>query len=228
MRGTFLLVLALFATVAFLPSRAETRAVDVALVLAIDISASVSADEHSLQMAGLAAALQSPEVREAIQSGPHQRIAITVTQWSGLRVQRVVVPWTVVDSDEAARKLAVRVLAAPRADPGGGTSISLALEHAAGLFNSAPPATRRVIDLSTDGINNIGPPLERIRSQIKRKEITINGLAISSDWPRLQDYLDTHVITGSSAFSVTASGFKDFEDTMRVKLIREISGPGLS
>ncbi len=84
MRGTFLLVLALFAAVTFLPLRAETRAVDVALVLAIDISASVSADEHSLQMAGLAAALQSPEVREAIQSGPHQRIAITVTQWSGL------------------------------------------------------------------------------------------------------------------------------------------------
>ena len=92
MRGTFLLVLAVLLA-ALLPLRAETRAVDVALVLAIDISASVSADEHSLQMAGIAAALQSPEVREAIQSGPNRRIAIAVTQWSGLRVQRLVIPW---------------------------------------------------------------------------------------------------------------------------------------
>lgn len=227
MRGTFLLVLALFLA-ALLPLRAETRSVDLALVLAIDISASIDAGEHSLQMAGLAAALQSPEVREAIQSGPHRRIAITVTQWSGLGVQRVVVPWTVVDDDVSAQRLAVRVVAAPRADPGGGTSISLALEHAAGLFLSAPPASRRVIDLSTDGINNIGPPLERIRKLMKREHITVNGLAISNEWPRLQDYLDERIVTGTAAFSIEASGFADFEEAMRTKLLREISGPGLS
>ena len=227
MRGTFLLVLAVLLA-ALLPLRAETRAVDVALVLAIDISASVSADEHSLQMAGIAAALQSPEVREAIRSGPNRRIAIAVTQWSGLRVQRLVIPWTIVDGDDAAQALAVRLVAAPRADPGGGTSISLALEHAGGLFASAPPATRRVIDLSTDGINNIGPPLERIRSQLKRAGITVNGLAISNEWPRLQEYLDSHVVTGTAAFSVTAAGFPDFAEAMRMKLLREISGPGLS
>jgi hypothetical protein len=227
MRGTFLSVLLLLLA-ALLPLRAETRSVDVALVLAIDISASIDASEHSLQMAGLAAALQSPEVREAIEAGPHRRIAIAVTQWSGLHMQRLVVPWTIVDGDEAARKLAVRVLAAPRADPGGGTSISLALEHAAGLFASAPPANRRVIDLSTDGINNIGPPLDSIRRQMKRQQITVNGLAISNEWPRLQDYLDERVITGTAAFSIEAAGFPDFEETMRAKLLREISGPGLS
>lgn len=228
MRGTFLLVLVLLVLAALLPLRAETRGVDLALVLAIDISASIDADEHSLQMAGLAAALQSPDVREAIQSGPHRRIAIAVTQWSGLRVQRLVVPWTVVDSDESARRLAMRVLAAPRADSGGGTSISLALEHAIRLFASAPQASRRVIDLSTDGINNIGPPLEEVRRLLKREQITVNGLAISNEWPRLQDYLDERVIIGTAAFSIRASGFPDFEDTMRTKLLREISGPGLS
>ena len=76
----------------------------------------------------------------------------------------VVVPWTIVDVTKLRRKTGRAGVwqhhvpipaAAPRS--------LLALEHAAGLFASAPPANRRVIDLSTDGINNIGPPLDGIR-----------------------------------------------------------------
>jgi len=227
MRGTFLSVLAILFTLLH-PASAGPLDVDLALVLAVDISASVDDRENKLQMAGLAAALQSKAVKEAILAAPHRRIALTVTQWSGLRVQRIVVPWTIIDGDDAAAAFARRVLTVPRADPGGGTSISLALEHAALLFATAPPATRRVIDLSTDGINNIGPPLDRIRRKISRRGITVNGLAISNEWTRLQDYLDDHVITGTAAFSIEATSFQDFGDAMLSKLLREIRGPGLS
>lgn len=229
MRGILLLTALLTAAPA--AARAETGSqapVDVALVLAMDISASVDAREHRLQMAGLAAAIQSEAVQEAIAAAPRKRIAIAVTQWSGLMVQKVTVPWTVVDGREASMALAKRLLTAPRADPGGGTSISLALEHAGGLFALAPPATRRVIDLSTDGINNIGPAVDIIRRKLDRQEITVNGLAITSEWPKLREYLDDNVTVGTAAFSVEATSFADFGDAMLMKLLREIRGPGLS
>lgn len=227
MRSPFL-VLALAFAACLSRASAEEPPVDVALVLAMDISASVDAREHRLQMAGLAAAIQSAAVLEAIAAAPRRKIAVAVTQWSGARVQRLIIPWTVVEGEESAAALARRALTASRADPGGGTSLSLALEHAASLFASAPPATRRVIDLSTDGINNIGPPLEPIRAQLRAAKITVNGLAISNEWPKLTDYLDGNVITGTAAFSVNAPGFEDFGAAMLSKLLREIRGPGLS
>lgn len=227
MRGGVLFALvALFMALA--PARAGPVDVDLALVLAIDISASIDDREHRLQMAGLAAALQSKAVRDAIAAAPNKRIALAVTQWSGLHVQRIVLPWTIIDGDLSAAVFARRVLTVPRADPGGGTSISLALEHAAKLFATAPPATRQVIDVSTDGINNIGPPVDRIRRQISEQGITVNGLAISNEWARLTTYLDDHVITGTAAFSIEATSFQDFGDAMQSKLLREIRGPGLS
>jgi hypothetical protein len=226
MRGTFLLALLLWLAAPSLARASE--AVDVALVLAVDISASVDTREHRMQMAGLAAALQSKAVLRAINAGPRKRIAVTVTQWSGLRVQRIVMPWTVIDGDAAAESAARHLLTIPRADEGGGTSISLALEHAGKLFDAAPAATRRVIDLSTDGINNIGPPVEAIRLQLKRRKITVNALAIASEWPKLADYLDETVITGTAAFTITAESFEAFGEAMLSKLLREIQGPGLS
>jgi hypothetical protein len=226
MRGTFLLALLLWLAAPSLARASE--AVDVALVLAVDISASVDTREHRMQMAGLAAALQSKAVLRAINAGPRKRIAVTVTQWSGLRVQRIVMPWTVIDGDAAAESAARHLLTIPRADEGGGTSISLALEHAGKLFDAAPAATRRVIDLSTDGINNIGPPVETIRLQLKRRKITVNALAIASEWPKLADYLDETVITGTAAFTITAESFEAFGEAMLSKLLREIQGPGLS
>jgi hypothetical protein len=224
--------LLLFLAIVFLAelpdARADPEAVDVALVLAVDISASVDAREHRLQMTGIAAALQSKAVIDAIAAAPRKKIAITITQWSGLRVQRVVVPWTVIRDEETARRLAHRILSAPRADPGGATSLSLALEHAGHLFGMAPPATRRVIDISTDGINNIGPPLDSVRRLFGKNKITVNGLAITSEWPKLGDYLNDYVITGPAAFAVQAETFEAFGEAMTSKLLREIRGPGLS
>lgn len=228
MRGTFLVVALALALAGLASATRAEMPVDVALVLALDISASVDSREHRLQIAGLAAALQSDAVVEAIAAAPRKRVAIAVTEWSGLKVQRVTLPWTVIDGGSAARDVARRLLLAPRADEGGGTSISLALEHAGKLFSAAPPATRRVIDLSTDGINNIGPPIENIRRQLARGKITVNGLAISQEWVKLREYLENTVITGTAAFVVDATSFEGFGDAMQAKLLREIQGPGLS
>ncbi len=226
MRGTVFLATLLLG-VSCAQAHAEMP-VDVALVLATDISASVDAAEYRMQMAGLAAAIASEPVLDAIAAAPRKRIAVAVTQWSGLRVQRITIPWTIVDGEASAQNLARRILSAPRADSGGGTSLSLALEHAAKLLAAAPPATRRVIDISTDGINNIGPPLDAIRDQITRSKITVNGLAITSEWPKLARYLDENVITGTAAFTLETDGYGDYGAAMLTKLLREIRGPGLS
>jgi len=207
---------------------AELPSVDVALVLAVDISASVDEQEHRLQMIGLAGALQSEAVLAAIAAAPRKRIAVAVTQWSGARAQYLLVPWVVIDGEASAKALARRLLLARRADDGGGTSISAALIHAGQLFALAPPATRRVIDVSTDGINNVGPALEVARDQLAARDITVNALAIAAEWPKLADYLDERVIIGTAAFTITAKTFEDFGAAMVVKLLREIRGPGLT
>ncbi len=231
MRGTLLFALlgaGLLQALCLQPARTEVVPVDVALVLAIDISASVDATEHRLQMTGLAAALQSEGVLQAIAAAPRKRIAVAVTQWSGTHAQFLLVPWVVIDGEVSAQRLAQRLVLARRADDGGGTSISAALTHAARLFAVAPPATRRVIDLATDGINNIGPDLFAIRHQLEQDDITVNALAIAEEWPKLADYLDEKVISGPAAFTVTARSYDDFGAAMLSKLLREIRGPGLT
>ncbi len=90
-RVRYLLASCLILLIALTPSAALKNhsaiaadlAVDMTLVFAIDVSYSVDENEFRLQMDGLAVAFQDPAVHRAIMSGPHQRIAVSVTQWSG-------------------------------------------------------------------------------------------------------------------------------------------------
>jgi hypothetical protein len=90
------------------------------------------------------------------------------------------------------------------------------------------PATRRVIDVSTDGRNNMGRPAFRARDELVARGITINGLAIANEWPTLDVYLERQVTGGPSNFVVKADSYDDFGAAMQRKLIREIVGPGLT
>ncbi|WP_414470998.1 DUF1194 domain-containing protein [Microvirga sp. M2] len=69
--------LALFgASGALLPARAQT-AVDLALVIAVGVSASMAPDEQDLQREGYAEAFRDPLVQAAIREGVIGRIAVT-------------------------------------------------------------------------------------------------------------------------------------------------------
>ena len=164
---------------------AQTDAVDLALVVAIDVSFSVDSDEHRLQMAGFAAALESSEVLDAIASGPHQKISITVFQWSGEDNQVTIVPWTTIATDDDAKRIASFLSRGPRSVAEGGTATASALSFGAGRFAEAPLAPRHVIDISTDGRNNSGKPVSIVRDQVVMQGITINGLAITNEWGQL-------------------------------------------
>src|SRR4029453_7384307 len=88
-------------------------AVDLELVIAVDVSLSMDLDEQRLQRDGYVAAFRDPEVHKAIVSGPNGRIAVTYLEWAGPPTQIVVVPWTVIDGPAAAQALGDRLEAAP-------------------------------------------------------------------------------------------------------------------
>jgi hypothetical protein len=209
-------------------SRAQAPAVDLALVLAIDCSFSVDANEFRLQMEGMGKAFMREEIKHAIGLGPNGRIAVLAFQWSDENNQTVIVPWTVISNGAEADAFGTTLVATPRRLAEGGTSISIALEFAASLFASSPPAERLVIDVSSDGRNNIGPPVAFVRNRIVRQGITINALTILNEWPTLDKYFEENVVGGQAHFVIPADNYDDYADAIYRKLLREITGPGIS
>lgn len=199
--------------------------VDLALAIAIDVSYSVDSFEHRLQMEGFGAAMQSPEVLQAIRKGKHQRIAVSVYQWSDEFNQRVLVPWRIIATEEDAKKLGDYLAIGRRDVSEGGTAISAALVFGSTLFSAAPAADRKVIDLATDGRNNIGRPAYEARDFVTGQGIAINGLAVSNEWKQLAGYLEKQVIGGNLSFVEEALSYDDFGAAMLRKLVREITGP---
>jgi hypothetical protein len=208
--------------------------VDVALILAVDVSRSIDEDEARLQREGYRGAVSDPRVVEAIRGGMLGSVAIAYTEWAGIEFQRLVVPWTRIGSQRDADGWAETLVRAPRASLSW-TSISGAVDHARRVMVDCPfEATRKVIDVSGDGVNNSGPPAELARDRAVADGITINGLPILNDRPTfgrplpmpLDQYFRESVIGGTGAFVIAAADFESFGNAVRRKLIREIAGHG--
>ncbi len=201
--------------------------VDVALVLAVDVSKSVSPAEAELQRRGYADALESGEVLRAIRSGLLGRIAVTYVEWSSTRHQTVVVDWSIVEGPDSAAEIASRLRSGT---PGSGmeTSISSALSFSRQRLGELPwPAERRVIDVSGDGVNNYGAPLGPVRDQLVAEGVVINGLPIGPPprkGPDVTAYYADQVIGGPGAFLVRAPTMGDFAAAVRTKIALEVAG----
>lgn len=211
-------------------SNAQGTSVDLALVLAIDCSYSVDEREFRLQMDGMAAAFRTPEVQRAIAEGQIGRIAVTVALWSSHKFQKVSVPWTIIAGPVDAERFARVIEAAPRSIPVAGTSVSEAMRFSGRLLKAAPfNATRQVIDISSDGRNNSGmaPPL--VRDQLAASGITINALVVPSrEWTVLDKWFERNVVGGPFHFVLVADTYDDYAEAIYRKLLREITGPGIS
>ena len=203
--------------------------VDLILVLAVDCSYSVDAREFRLQMDGIGHAFRSPEVHRAIQSGPLGRIAVTVFQWSDAENQTLSTPWTVIDSETTANAFAERMFKLERQLSEGGTAIGAALAFGAAALEAAPfTSNRRVIDVSSDGRNNRGDIVDLARDEVVARGITINGLAILNEWPTLDKYFENSVVGGPYHFVIKANDYDAYKEAIYRKLLKEITGPGLS
>jgi Ca-activated chloride channel homolog len=203
---------------------APTRACDVALVLAVDVSGSVDAWEYQLQAEGLAFALRDGQVADAL---VRTRAAIAVVQWSGQDQQTLSIPWTRIEEPAQVARLAGRMAAMPRAHAGGNTAVGQALDFAADLFG--PPVrdcARWVIDVSGDGDENEGFTIGQARRRALTRGITVNGLAIEGlgTAQSITNFYRAWVIT-PGGFVETAQGHADFARAMRRKLLRELEPP---
>jgi Protein of unknown function (DUF1194) len=211
------------------PAMSQER-VDVALVLAVDVSLSMSAEELQIQREGYASAISSPEVVRAIQQGAYGRIAITLFEWAADTHARGVVGWTVLESQTDADRVAAELFATPSYGRSR-TSISGAIIHAAKLLDSVPyEALRRVIDISGDGPNNQGIAVTEARDAALAKGISINGLPMMTrsgpgeafNIEDLDEYYAQCVIAGPGSFMVPVNDWDQFAEAVRRKLVLEI------
>jgi hypothetical protein len=206
------------------PSALAQAVVDLQLVLAVDVSGSVSDERFTLQHQGYARAFRDWRVLQAIRSGGAQAIAVTMTQWTGPSQQSQVVSWMVITDETSMLAFADAIERTTRQLYGGGTSISGAIDHAVTLFpSSGVKGGRQVIDISGDGANNRGRPAADARDDAVRQGITINGLPILALEPGLDVYYRTNVIGGPNAFIVVAETYEAFAEAVVRKLITEIS-----
>ena len=77
-------------------------AVDVELVLAVDVSYSMDPDEQALQREGYITGLTSREFMQALRSGANGKVAVTYFEWAGVFDQKIIVPWRLIEGPESA------------------------------------------------------------------------------------------------------------------------------
>ena len=202
------------------------------LVLAVDVSRSVDDDEARLQREGYRAAVSDPAVVEAIRGGMIGAIGLAYVEWAG----RSTSGWCCPGCGSAARPRRAawseKLAEAPRASLSWTSISGGARLLAAACWTQAPfEATRRVIDVSGDGVNNSGGPVEMARDRLVAEGVTINGLPIVNDRPTfgrmppipLDEYYRDSVIGGPGAFVIVAEDFQSFGNAVKRKLIREIA-----
>ena len=223
--------LLLSALAAFGASAADSQerglAVDLELVIAVDVSASMDQGEFLLQRTGYAQAIGHPDFIRAVRSGFNQRIAITYVEWSSGGLQKIIVPWRLIDGVEAAGAFAQELERQPIISSRG-TSISAALTFGAGLFDANGfDGRRKAIDVSGDGPNNSGPPVGAARDSVLEQGIVINGLPIlirpSPIFPAMDRYYAECVIGGPGSFVLPVHKTEEFATAIRRKLILEIA-----
>ena len=110
-----------------------------------------------------------------------------------------------------------------------GTSISAAITFSAALLRVAPFDTvRKTIDISGDGPNNYGRPVQQARDEAVAEGIVINGLPIiiapSPTVPSVSRYYAECVIGGPGSFMLPVRNRDEFKLAIRRKLILEIAG----
>lgn len=200
--------------------------VDLALVLAIDVSASVDYDEFALMLGGLSAAFLDRDVIAAATGGRRGAVAVAALFWS--EVPEVALPWErLADAADGAR-IAEALITAPRLPRAGATALGDGLVAALTLLGRCPAtATRLAIDVSGDGAANRGRASGPVRDVAVASGVVINGLAVVNEEPDLLAYYAAEVIGGPGSFAMDCADYADFAEAIGRKLVREFRGPSL-
>lgn len=216
------------------------------IVIAVDVSGSVSADEYEIQKKGVVAAFRDPSVQRLLDQCTMRGVGVTYVEWSGSRsgespVQQVI-PWTALrnpsDMEAFAQKLSQTVRSSE-----GDTDIAFALSFSNQLFRQAPfESGSKIVSLSTDGqqsFTTVGVDVEdyvkMARDRLAENSITINAIAIEVDptnsavlnsFPvqsedksnSLESYLKRNVITGPNPIVTPVSDFNSYKDVFKKQI----------
>ena len=204
-----------------------------ALALGLDVSGSVDSREYRLQMDGLAAALDSSKVRQALTMLPSATIDLLVYEWSGPEDTKLILPWTTVLDEAALDGIIAHLRVTTRRQTSPGTALGLAMRDGAAHLAQRTECWKRTLDLSGDGKSNLGPRPVDVKPEIEGTGITINALVIGVDSPANGDlrqaeigalarYFPANVIVGSGSFVETALGFEHYAEAMARKLRSEL------
>lgn len=201
-----------------------------ALALGLDVSGSVDPAEYRLQLDGLAAALTSPAVAQALLTGGAP-VRLMVYEWSGPTDQRRLAGWSEIDSPDALSNFAERLRGTGRLPASPSTALGTALATGALALGEQAECWRRTLDISGDGVSNTGPRPQDLRDRPEFDGIIVNALVIGNgeggtrDMPLdLLSYFEHLVIRGPGAFAEHATDFADYEAAMTRKLLRELEG----
>lgn len=196
--------------------------VELAMVLAVDGSASVTYDEFGLIAGGMAAALRDP----AVAAGLTGNSVLSLLLWSGTGQQDIITGWTPIATAADLTAFADGVDNMPRTVRAGSTAIGEALLASLTLLAQVPAIPKRnIVNVIGDGRSNDGIAPGPVRDRMAAAGITINGLCILHEEPDLLTSYTQEVIGGPGAFAVTCREYRDFTEAMREKLTREVKGP---
>ncbi|MEL7164135.1 MAG: DUF1194 domain-containing protein [Pseudomonadota bacterium] len=201
------------------------QACRLALLLALDVSSSVDADEDRLQRGGTASALISPQVQAAF-FALEDPVALAVYEWSGRYNQEVLLDWVMIDSPAALVAAAEVIARSRRSHNEFPTAMGYAIGFASEMFRRAPACLTRTLDIAGDGQNNEGFGPEAAYREFPLDGVVVNGLAVNAaDFEaetQLVPFYLREVIRGPGAFLEIAQGFDDYERALRRKLEREL------
>jgi hypothetical protein len=227
------------AVLLFIAAPAPAEECRLALVLALDASASVDQHEYDLQRQGLARALLDEEIARLFLAGPP--VVVHAFEWASPSMQAPLTSgWLVVRSMDDLLRFARVLSSHPRLDSPitqRTTAVGDALAYAAAALEGAPACAARTLDVSGDGQSNAGVAPRQVYATGQFAGVTVNALVIvgadlSSNFPgadgRLIAWFRSNVLHGRGAFLVAADGFRDFERAMREKLLRELETPTVS
>lgn len=212
---------------------AAHAACSLALVLALDVSASVDAQEYRQQLHGLAGALRAPKVQRQILDSAQAPIWLAAFEWSSTQYQRELLDWRPLSSRADIEAAADTLIRQSRQSSPPPTAIGAAMRYASSIFAGGPDCWRQTLDISGDGTNNDGPLPTHVHGDAAYQSVTVNGLVIGSDTAttgrderqmelmELSAYFRRRVIHGPGAFIEIAHGFDDYERAMTRKLLRE-------
>ncbi|MBT9382739.1 DUF1194 domain-containing protein [Pseudooceanicola sp. CBS1P-1] len=213
-----------------LPALASCRT---ALALGLDVSGSVDAGEYRQQLDGLAAALDNPQVRDALRQIPSAPVRLMVYEWAGPTDQRILAPWSEIAGDPDIDALRDRLRGKVQQRRSPSTALGSAMAFGAATL-AKQDCWRRVLDLSGDGIQNAGPHPRTVGMA----DITVNALVIGPDAAEravrngslsdLTAYFRAYVLRGADAFVEPAAGFGSYEAAMVRKLLHELEGTPLA